>query len=37
MVKKKTFSRPGHHEAHMHLSPPRLLNLLLLRLDDSLD
>ena len=37
MVEKNTYSGPGHNEAHMHLSLPRLLDLLHLKLDNSLN
>ena len=37
MVGRNACSEPEHDEAHMHSSLPHLLDLLLLRLDDSLN
>jgi len=37
MVGRNACSEPKHDEAHIHFSLPRLLDLLHLRLDNSLD
>ena len=36
-MEKNACSEPEHDEAYMHFSLPHLLDLLHLRLDDSLD
>ena len=37
MVERNVCSEPEHNEAHMHLPLPSPLDLLHMRLDDSLD